>query len=419
MDYLPGRLSPEFWSVPGVARALAACDFPVLLEEIQRARGWSQAELAAEVGYSQSWVSKVMRGKQVLTVDQVRELSRRLEIPVHLLRFGGGGEDPAERRDFGRAVALAGLAWPGLGQAGNDMVSALTAVTRAQRRLDATACARELARGAAAHVEMINRLLGRARDSQSGIAAALSESAGFAAWLHADMCDLGTARTYYRLAVSAARHGGNPLLAGYMLGSLAAFEIDTGDQAGGLGLIERARRQIAGAEHPTPHAWLSAIEALGHASARGDERAADRALGHAGEAIASSETLLPPPWPWMFPFDHAKLAGYRALVCVRLHRPGDALAAFAESLSAAQPAPKQRAIVMLEVATAACQEAMSEKDTGRVDDAFRLAGDAVTTGTRFGSERVIQRSRRFRRDYDGPVTARVADFDRQLQATLL
>ena len=47
----------------------------------------------------------------------------------------------------------------------------------------------------------------------------------------------------------------------------------------------------------------------------------------------------------MFPFDHAKLAGYRALVAVRLTRPADALAAFTESLSAALPAPKQRAVV--------------------------------------------------------------------------
>src|ERR1035441_7943134 len=77
-----GRLSPDFWSAPAVAGALARCDFPVLLEEIRRARGWTQAGLADEVGYSQSWVSKVMRGKQVLTIDQAREVSRRLGIPV-------------------------------------------------------------------------------------------------------------------------------------------------------------------------------------------------------------------------------------------------------------------------------------------------------------------------------------------------
>src|ERR1039457_7515348 len=100
-----GRLSPDFWSAPAVAGALARCDFPVLLEEIRRARGWTQAGLADEVGYSQSWVSKVMRGKQVLTIDQAREVSRRLGVPGHLLRFGLGGGESAAGRGFGKAGA--------------------------------------------------------------------------------------------------------------------------------------------------------------------------------------------------------------------------------------------------------------------------------------------------------------------------
>ena len=84
-----------------------------------------------------------MRGKQVLTIDQAREVSQRLGIPVHLLRFGLGGEDPAKRRDFGKAVALAVLAWPRLTETDEKVVPALAGVTRAQRRLDATMCARE------------------------------------------------------------------------------------------------------------------------------------------------------------------------------------------------------------------------------------------------------------------------------------
>ncbi len=117
-------------------------------------------------------------------------------------------------------------------------------------------------------------------------------------------------------------------------------------------------------------------------------------------------------------FDHAKLAGYRALACVRLGRPGQALAAFAQSLGAVQPAPKQRAVIMLEVATAARQEATASRDTGRVDEAFGLAVEALAAGQRYGSERVIERSRQFRRAYTGPVTGRVRDFDRQLAALL-
>jgi hypothetical protein len=295
---------------------------------------------------------------------------------------------------------------------------ALTAITGAQRRLDSTTSARDLARGVAAHVEMTQRILARTRRSPlaGDVAAALSEAAGLAAWLHADMCDIGTARTYYRLAVDGARQAGHNLLAGYMLGSLAAFEIDTGDPVMGLTLVTRARQQIGSAAHPTPRAWLASIEALGHATARKDATAAGDALGRA--ALAAGNGAAPPPWPWLFPFDHAKLAGYRALVAVRLERPADALAAFAESLTAVQPAPKQRAIIMLEVATAACQDGTRHKDTARIGEAFQLAAEALNVGMTYSSERVIQRTRTFRRSYAGPVTSEVQDLDQQLQSAL-
>jgi len=91
----------------------------------------------------------------------------------------------------------------------------------------------------------------------------------------------------------------------------------------------------------------------------------------------------------------------------------------AELLATAQPAPKQRAMVMLEVATAGCQEGVAARDAGRVDEAFRLAGEAVAAGTRYGSERVFQRSRQFRRSYAGPATAQVRDFDHRLGSAFL
>jgi transcriptional regulator with XRE-family HTH domain len=391
------------------------------LQQIRQARNWTQAELAEAVGYSQSWVSKVLRRRQVLTLDQARELARRLGIPVHLLRLGNlGGEVPAKRRDFGKAIALALVPWPAPRGPDESTAPTLNAITNAQRRLDASTPARELARGVVPHVEMANRMLARARGPRvaADVAAALSEAAGLAGWLHTDMCDHGTARHYYRLAIDAARHAGHDLLAGYMLGSLAAFEIDTGDHVGGLGLIARAREQMAGENHPTPRAWLAAIEALGHASERGGARAADDAVTRAGAAMETGWGMTEPPWPWIFPFDQAKLAGYRALVCVRLGRPGDALAAFADSLVTPQPAPKQRAMIMLEVGTAACQQGVREKDTARIDEAFGLATEALTLGERYDSGRVMQRSRMFRRDYAGPVTSSVRAFDRRVNATI-
>jgi hypothetical protein len=291
------------------------------------------------------------------------------------------------------------------------------AVTAAHRRLDGAMPTRDLAGGVVAHVEMVRRILGQDRGADAGVAAVLSEAAGFAGWLHADMCDRGTARGYYRLAVGAARRASHDLLAGYMVGSLAAFEIDNGDPVTGLRLTDQARQRLGDRLHPTPSAWLAALQALGHA-ADGNGKAADAALGRAEAAIDAPGAQDAPPWPWLFPFDHGKLAGYRALACVRLGRAGQALAAFAESLSAVQPAPKQHAVIMLEVATAARHQATTTRDTAQVDEAFGLAAEALATGQRYSSERVLERSRQFRRAYTGPITGRVRDFDRQLAALL-
>src|SRR5580692_2976799 len=422
MDQAERHLPPEFWSSPAVAAALASCDFATLLEEIRRAHGWTQKQLALAVGYSQSWVSNVLRRQQALTVDQVRGISRRIGVPVHLIRFGDpGGDDPTKRRDFGKAMALALVPLPTRAVVDETTAPTLTAITGAQRRLDATTSARELARGVTAHVEMANRMLARAGKTPfaADVAAAASEAAGFAAWLHADMYDIGSARSYYRMAIGRARQAGHDLLAGYMLGSLAAFEIDGGDPELGLVLIAEARQEIGPTPHPAPQAWLDATEALSFAAARRDGEAASHALARAARAIDQDRRSEPPPWPWVFPFDHAKLAGYRALVAVRLTRPGDALAAFTESLSAAQPAPKQRAVIMLEVATAARQDGATRRDSDRIDESFRLACEALAVGVTYSSERIVDRARRFRREYTGPATSYVRDFDDQLRSALL
>ncbi len=146
---------------------------------------------------------------------------------------------------------------------------------------------------------------------------------------------------------------------------------------------------------------------------------ANAALLSARKAIEKGSDSAPVPWPWVFSFDQPKLAGYQALVAVRLNRPAEALAAFADSLSGARPAPKQRAIIMLEVATAARQDGIGQKDNERVDESFRLAFEALETGIAYSSERVIEKARRFRRSYAGPSSGHVRNFDEQLRSTLL
>jgi hypothetical protein len=279
-------------------------------------------------------------------------------------------------------------------EADDTTAATLTAVTDLHRRLEATTPARELAPGAVAHIRVTRSVLARSTggSNRAELLASLAEAAGFAAWLHADMADAGTARTYYRMAIDAARRAEHGLLTAYMTGSLAQFELDE-DPLLGLRLLARARTVVGDRPPPTARAWLSCLEALAHATAR-DERSCHTALAEAHRAVKASEQAAAPPWPWVFPFT------------------AQALEAFAESLNAIQPAEKQRATLLLEIASIRRMEA-------EFDEAFNLAAMALSTGVMYGSERVVQAARRFRKSYQGPLLPSVQAFDRRLIAATI
>jgi transcriptional regulator with XRE-family HTH domain len=419
-----------------MAGALATCDMATVIEGVRTARGWSQGDLARAVDYSQSWVSRVVNGQQSLTISQVHDLARRLGIPLHLLRFGGApsqarpaekGVDTTRRRDFGRAVAAGALLTataastaaapaapapeapdPLPGAVDETTAPSLRAITGGQRRMDATAPARHLLPSAVAHVHLAEQLLGHSHGTpfHGELSAAASEAAGFAAWLHADRGDMGSARSHYRVAVMRARQADMRLLDVYMLGSLAAFETDTAeDHHLGLGLVQEAEHVLGPRAHPTARAWLACVGALAHAG-NGDGAAAAHALDRAEREVARSANT-DPPWPWVFAFDESKVAGYRARVGVRLRQPHDARRAFAEAFAPNGATPKQSAVLQVELASA-------HAEAGDVDEAFRLVHEALDTGVRFGSERIIGRVRAFRRRYSGTRARCVADLDERL-----
>ena len=411
-----------------MAAALATCDMPTVIEGVRTARGWSQGELARALTYSQSWVSRVVNGQQSLTVSQVQDLARRLDIPLHLLRFGGTtaqerptrkGVDPTRRRTFGKTVAVSTLmstaphapgeheAYPSVNE---TTAPSLRTITGGQRRMDATSPARHLLPGSVAHVHLSEQMLGNARGTpfHTELSAAASEASGFAAWLSADLGDMGSARMHYRTAIVRARQAGMRLLDVYMLGSLAAFEIETAeDPELGLGLVREAEHVLGPSAHPTARAWLACIGALAHAGT-GDRAAAAQAIRRAEHEVASPDNAQP-PWPWVFAFDHAKVAGYRALVGVRLRSPEDALSAFAEAVAPAPHNVKQSALLKVELASV-------HAEAGDSDEAFRLAQEALVTGVRFDSERVVGRVRSFRRRYRGPRSHFVDDLDHRLSS---
>ena len=101
----------------------------------------------------------------------------------------------------------------------------------------------------------------------------------------------------------------------------------------------------------------------------------------------------------MFPFDSAKIAGYRATVASRLGLASIAMEAFSSADTARSP--KQAALVAVEHARVLAT-------AGHLDQAYKLAVAAYDISQQYEFERVQQAVRHFRTSLSprpGPVTA--------------
>ncbi|MFF1905395.1 helix-turn-helix domain-containing protein [Kitasatospora sp. NPDC058218] len=270
----------------------------------------TQAQLGEACGLSQSAVSRLeKRGSSQYAMDVLLRMSQHLDIPATLLGLAGPtvqariGTESVERRQFLGAAAAVAVS-PALAvvagpvDEAEQQAASLRLVTTSYRRLDGSTPSRELADAVRSHLRLIQGLVGTAPTDVHRIrlATVASEAASLAAWLAWDMGDHGSARSFYGAAIKAARSGASPLLAAYQIGSLAQFEAHTGNGVQALSLAERARSHLAPGSPAVADAWLSAVEALGHAAA-GDQRAADRALTRSRAAVRAEPGAEPPPWP--------------------------------------------------------------------------------------------------------------------------
>jgi transcriptional regulator with XRE-family HTH domain len=404
------------WSSPAIVAAARSGEIGTVIRLARKAQGLTQAELGATCGYSQSVVSRIERGQRhAYDIRVLQQIADTLGVPRQLLGLasetGELPEPPVNRRDFlagaGAAAASTFLPLPAFA---DPTAEAVRTITAAQRRLDATLPSRYLAESVRSHLRLADRAVKTAPevDARIEMAAALSEIAGFAGWLHWDMYDLGSARRHYDLAITSAREAGDPLLAAYMTGSLAAFAAHLGDGPESLGLVGSARQQL-GAERPAiADAWLYAVAALAHATA-GDERSTLAALDHSQAAAERVPTEERPPWPWVFTFDPAKVAAHRLACAVRLGRPTMAFGAAEDARTLLAGSTKQAALWRLDHATAHLQN-------GDVDEAFTIATSVLDVTKDQQSARVVERARALRRGYaDQRPSAAALAFDEHVR----
>jgi hypothetical protein len=361
------------------------------LQRHRRARNLTQAEVADQLcnvvgpahgypnlGIDANAVSRHERGIIAMPRPPYPELYAKLYRTTVGTLWPPGRIGGMERRRFLQAMAATtGAAVLGGADAS---VEAITAVTGGFRRLESTTAAAELGAPVTAHLRFI---AGRLDHGGSQLAAAASEAAGFAAWLAVDQADQAAAGRHYRQAVGYARRSGSDTLAAYMLGSMALWAAETGQANDAARLVGQARQSIPQPAPPTVGAWLAAIEATAQASG-GDADATLAACKRAETAVAAGHE---PLWPWLFPFDHARLAGYVGRCATRLRLPRTALPALAEALDGLGPArTKQRAMVLADMAA-------NHRALGDEDPARELAAEARAIGIERASAKVLQRVR--------------------------
>jgi transcriptional regulator with XRE-family HTH domain len=304
-----------------------------------------------------------------------------------------GGEDATDRRRLltgglgASGLALFGSTEVSPAVAGADDDQLLMVLPAAYRRLERRLHTRLLVAPVVAHLGLIRQLL---TDSERGdqrtrrLYGLLAETAGLAAWLYVDLDERASARRHYQVAIQAAERAGHPLLVAYMQASLGQFAAWVGDARQGLKVIEAARSRLKSAPG-LALLWLDALQAAALAEL-GDQRALmllDRAESRV-DAAQEQELV----WPWIFRFDAAKLAGYRAVAAGRLGRTQTAEAAY-RLWDTSDPLPKQRALMDVERASACATE-------GDVTRACQLAVAAFDVGRRTGSDRVAHAVAQFR-----------------------
>ncbi|PRW64678.1 hypothetical protein CEP50_04860 [Actinopolyspora mortivallis] len=266
----------------------------------------------------------------------------------------------------------------------DELLASITSPTESYRRMEASVSSQHLAPAAEGHLRLLKRVVRAKLHAPRGFAA-LSEVAGFSAWIAADRGDTALARARYQESVRFAESARNPLLVSYMMGSLGHFAVEIGDPHQGVRLLDKAARQLDKSSPVAARAWLASLRAVAFGALR------DRAA--MSEALTAAERLADrrpgqAQWPWMFAFTSAKVARYQ---CSALAKYGD-LSAARNVYSTTVPsmtAPKPQALVKIEYALL-----LAEK--GHHDEAAELGAQALWVGKQYDSERIVSHVRTLR-----------------------
>ncbi|KWW99121.1 Transcriptional regulator [Carbonactinospora thermoautotrophica] len=297
---------------------------------------------------------------------------------------------------------------------GAGLVGKVEARVRELRRLDDFVGGGDLAAVVARELSATVGLLAEAAYKEAvgrRLLVAVGELAQLAGWAYSDAGEHETAARYYLAGVRAAHAAGDFPLAGNLLSCLSYQHANTGKVREAVLMARSASRGAERAATARTRALLADRVAWAHVKA-GESREAGRALGAADDAFDCARPGDEDP-DWVYWVSRDELDVMAGRCFTELHRP-----LRAEPLLRAVLARYDAAYVR-ETALYRTWLADTYLDAGEIEQAVRVAGEALELAARVnsarGRERVAAVRERLRPYLD---VAAVRDFEERYRAAL-
>ncbi|WP_346534612.1 helix-turn-helix domain-containing protein [Micromonospora sp. DPT] len=436
----PLRIPDDVWSDAVVRNALIRRDVGALFRRVSQLTGASQTRIGAAVGLEQGYVSRVMAGRKVTSIDVLERIADGCRMPDQArMALGLAPQDPScllgmaspagqrqsdqpvyrswredvraavqlwegdvNRRDVIRQVAftsagytLPALRWftapaaPAVEQGGRRVVGqpdidTIREMTSTYRRLDnqyggghaRAAVTRYL------HQEVTPLLRDGRYDAATGrrLLSAVAELTQLAGWQAYDMADHGVAQLYLTRALDLARAAGDAGLGAEILSAMSHQATYLGHGTTGVDLARAARETAQRAGLTVLTAEASVMEAHGHAVIR-DGRACAAALHLAEQALDRADRSSEPQW--LGYFDEAYLSAKFGHCLHTLGKPDRAEGFAARSLRMDERYVRGKAFNLALLATVQAQR-------GEPDRACAIGTDALSLTSRLQSARAVR-----------------------------
>ncbi|MEU3272123.1 helix-turn-helix transcriptional regulator [Saccharomonospora sp. NPDC006951] len=333
-DAKQGRINPEVWETPEMREALKARNISEVYRQLRK-HGVSQRQIAAMTGQSQSEVSEILKGRQVMAYEVLSRIAVGLKIPrgymglaydpdTEVQVMGGAEEQQAEedesvkRRKFlahaaqvtmGAAVfgptsdawAASPARTPAPGRIGMTDVRQVEAATRALRALDYQYGGGFCRDAVVAQLSWGQQMLQASGTDlvKSRLFVALADLHSLAGWTSFDIGLIDSARGHFANALDLAKQGDNhPLVANilYRMGRVYLHQ-DAPNDALKLFQLGQIAAQESGSELAV--AVLCANEAWAYAMmGNGDQ--AIKLLGRTRDEFARADLANAESWVRFF-----------------------------------------------------------------------------------------------------------------------